>query len=454
MRTKKMVLGLSISSVVAVLAAQVAPAQGLPGGPIDHVFIIFKENHTYDNYFATFPGGDGATSALDSHGHVVPLDPPVTTRDFPGNNSFADAHTDFDQGAMNHFDRGEEGNIFLDLLDHVTHGPFVTYAPKDGKPGGPAKYYWELAQEGVLCDHYFTSVMGPSSPNHVFSVAATCAGLISNESLINHTVQVLRPDGTIVEHVNHFSSSEIETALPCELEKKGLTWKYLAEGPGSNPIEPVIGKLEDNDASIKMVDVIAQLPSFAKSYAQPKNLESTLPGLLAQGDVGNVTWIKPSPLNCEHPALGSVSTGAAWTQKIVEAIGRSRYWEHCVILITWDDFGGFYDHVAPPQVDQMGLGFRVPCIVVSPYVKKGVVDHTVYEHSSLLKLAESAFGLPAMTARDAAASDMGAAFDFNQAPRSFDEFVPGAKKTAAPATAATCGIPTTPGIVGVLPGVK
>ena len=106
----------------------------------------------------------------------------------------------------------------------------------------------------------------------------------------------------------------------------------------------------------------------------------------------------------------------------MNAIGASQYWDRCVIFITWDDFGGFYDHVPPPQVDSMGLGFRVPCLIVSPYAKKGYVDHTQYEHSSICKFAESLYDLPAMTARDAAANDMMNAFDFTQKPRPFSDF--------------------------------
>src|SRR5581483_6403688 len=142
----------------------------------------------------------------------------------------------------------------------------------------------------------------------------------------------------------------------------------------------------------------------------------------AQGQVGHVTWIKPSPFNCEHPGISSVKTGTEWTRKIVNQIGASQYWGRCAILITWDDFGGFYDHVAPPQVDNLGLGFRVPCIVVSPYAKKGAVCHTQYEHSSMMKFAETVFGLPAMSSRDAASGDMTDCFDFTQTPRDFSEF--------------------------------
>src|SRR6202040_3157071 len=132
---------------------------------------------------------------------------------------------------------------------------------------------------------------------------------------------------------------------------------------------------------------------------------------------GNVTWMKPEPGVCEHPGISEVQNGAEWTRQVVNAIGNSQYWQRCAILITWDDYGGFYDHVSPPQVDHMALGFRVPCIVISPYAKKGFVDHTQYEFSSMLRFAEADLGLATLTARDKGANDMMGAFNFGQSPR-------------------------------------
>jgi phospholipase C len=419
--------------------------------PIEHIFVIVKENHTFDNYFATYPGSDGSLVA-NENGDETPLANARTDMDFPGDNSFGDAHTDYDDGKMDHFQKGEEGSFFAKLASLVTRGPFITYSPRDGKASGPAAYYWQLAAKGTLCDHYFTAVMGPSSPNHLFLVAASCGGLVSNENLATHVVQVLKGD-QIVSHPDHFTASEIPTALPNELEKKGLTWRYFDEGD-SSAAGHILGTLEDNDASIKMIDVLTALPDFERCYQQKSGLDSSLAGLLAAGDAGNVTWIKPSPTHCEHPGIASVSAGAAWTKAIVDAIGKSPYWEKCAIFITWDDYGGFYDHVAPPQVDDLGLGFRVPCLVVSPYAKKGAVDHTTYEHSSILKFAEAVNGLPAMSHRDAGSADMTDAFDFTQAPRSYSEFETSITVPAAAAEpesqAAAAPPPKSVGLVGAL----
>jgi phospholipase C len=428
----------------------VAPDPGValppspPGSsPIQYVFFIVKENHTFDNYFATYPGANGATTALDSKGKTRKLGKHVTDHDLPGWNTWKWAHVDYDGGRMDHFDLGEEkDNLLGQVFAPIMNGPFVTYAPASAKPSGSIAYYWELASRGVLCDNYFTSMMGSSSPNHLYTVAGTAGGLVANKDLVTGKVKVLRPDGSIVEHDPHFSTSEIPTCLPKELEEKGLAWRYLIEKQ-EGTAAVVFNELEGDGTSVLMLDCLKNLNSFSSSYAMLPNLPQALSAKLAAGDVGKVNWLRPCPTHSEHPAFSDVADGVVWTQEMVEAIGTSKYWDKCAIFITWDDFGGFYDHVAPPQLDQMGLGFRVPCLVVSPYVKKGVVDHAQYEHSSVLKFAETIHHLPAMTSRDAASETMLSAFDFKQAPRSFSEFMPEGCATASTPNATSTPASTT-----------
>src|SRR5579883_692054 len=391
---------------------------------IDHVFIILKENHTFDNYFGTWPGANGQMTAMNSKGQQVPLTGYFTNFDFPGDNSWTAAHTDWNNGSMNQFDVGEENTSSVyGFIASVDNGPFVSFAPANGQASGPIKWYWEVAAQGVLCDNYFTSVMGPSIPNHMFTVAASSGGCISNPDLLSGQVQVVDKNGNVTSHAGTFTTSEIPTTLMNELEKKGLTWRYYEEAGRAGLFNQLLTSFVDNDTSITCIDAVTSLPDFNTCYdTSHVAVDADLPGLLAQGAVGNVTWITPNITDCEHPAVGDVGLGTAWTMSVVNAIGASPYWDHCAILITWDDFGGFYDHVAPPQLDSQGLGFRVPCVIISPYAKKGFVDSTQYEHSSLVKFAESVFGLPAMTARDAASADMSNAFDFNQSPRPFSDF--------------------------------
>ncbi len=414
----------SHTTTAPVTSAPVPPAS-TTAGTIDHVFIIVKENHTFDNFFRTFPNANGATQARDSKGNAQPLIRPWTDMDFPGMNDWNSAHNDWNNGRMDHFDLGQAGSWFS-LVALAFHGPFVTYAPSNGGSiGGPAAYYWEVAEKGVLCDNYFTSVMGPSRPNHMFLYAASSGNVISNEDASGNVVQVLQPNGQIVNHGMHLTTSEVPTTLLNELEKKGLTWRIHREADttaNQGPIVQLLAGFIKGDESITMFDAATGLASFKTNLVVTPDLDENLEGLLAAGNAGNVTWIKPYCFTSEHPGFAGVAWGADWTRRIVNAIGQSSYWPHCAIFITWDDYGGFYDHVPPPQVDAQGLGFRVPCVVVSPYAKKSYVDHKLYEHSSVVKFAETTFGIPPMTTRDAAADGMSGAFDMTQAPRSFSEF--------------------------------
>jgi phospholipase C len=394
-----------------------------PGaGVIEHVFIIFKENHTFDNYFSGFPGANGAKTAKISTGATVLLAPFTRTMEYPGDNSWGAAHGDFHGGAMDQFDLHENQPV-LSWLGFLNGGPFVTYAPQNGVPSGPIKYYWQIAQQGTLCDNYFSSAMAESSPNHLFAFAAQNGSLIFNEDSSTHLWTVLDANGNLVSHPNHFTASEIPTTIANELEKKGRTWKYFAESMGFGIVGPVVNMFQGNDATITGLDVAVGLPDFRQRYDdQSYALDLNLAQHLAAGDIGDVTYIRPGALVNEHPALSPIDAGCEWTRKVVNQIGQSRYWDHCAIFITFDDFGGWFDHVPPPQVDRLGLGFRVPCIVVSPYAKRGFVDHTQFEHSSLLKFVETLFQIPAMTARDAQSADMMDAFDLTQPARSFSEF--------------------------------
>jgi phospholipase C len=379
---------------------------GSGANPIRHVFVIFKENHTFDNYFGGFPGANGSMTATDSTGKTVPLAVPSFDLFVPGTNGWDAAHADWNGGAMDHFDLEEHP-----VASWMPNGGFVSWS---GTPTIAA--YTELATRGTLCDAFFTSVMTDSLPNHMFSLAATAGGAIGDPSITTGIVEVMDAAGNRSTHPPTFTAAEIPTTLPNELEAAGLTWTYYEE-------ESITNVVEDQGDGVKVIEVFRDLPSQATQYVDSiPDYDVNLAGLLASGPVGNVTWIRPCALNSEHPLIGSVSAGADWTRKVVNQIAASAYWKDCAIFITWDDFGGFYDHVAPPQVDAYGLGFRVPCIVVSPYARRGFVDHTQYEFSSILKFCETTFGLPAMTARDAAASDMTAAFDFSQAPRPASDF--------------------------------
>src|SRR5260370_28737278 len=136
---------------------------------------------------------------------------------------------------------------------------------------------------------------------------------------------------------------------------------------------------------------------------------------LTKGTLPQVCWLVPNVGDSKHPPK-NVQTGMWYVTKLINAVMQSNYWNSCAIVVTWDDYGGFYDHVPPIQTDSYGFGFRVPAIVISPYSRSGVIIHTQYDLTSPLKLIDTKFGLPPLTERDGASNTMLECFDFTQKP--------------------------------------
>ena len=414
-----------------------APPQEQLDQPVQHVFVIFKENHTYDNYFAAYPnpGGDPpTTTGLGAQGRVIALQVPPSDTWSPGDNSWDVAHVDWDSGRMDGFEQSahQPASNILDPNNLFVHadgpdGAYVSYGLTQASGRSRLGYYWFLADQGVLCDRFFTSQMSQSFPNHLHLLAATSGGCISNPDFSGTFEVLTNPQANVRIRQSHLPESQIPTAIPVELEKAGLAWTVLQETDNTPLANVAANTLLDLAASVRDIDVVAALPDFNDRLKQTSNLDSRMAEYIAKGWGGHVTYVKPNDFNSEHPTVGSISQGQSWTRSIIDAIGNSPDWNHCVIILTWDDYGGFYDHVAPPQVDAFGYGFRVPCIVISPFAKKGVVQHDVRSIDSIAAFCEKIFHLPTMTARDATVDDLTSAIDVTQTPRPYSDFVPGAQ---------------------------
>ncbi|HTA66796.1 MAG TPA: alkaline phosphatase family protein [Bryobacteraceae bacterium] len=374
-----MSLGLLFATAVTFLACSRAPAA------IEHTVIILQENHTFDNYFGTFPGADGATSGLTSTGLVVPLGPMPDADQASLCNSWDCAIQAMDAGKMDGFDLISGGLA-----------PY-TQATEQEIPN-----YWEYARHFVLADRYFTSVHGPSLPNHLFTVAAQSGGAIDNgfgtsggtacDGSPSGTVAVIDPNGNRTQQSPCFDFM----TLPDLLERAGISWKYYIDGDG----------------------IFATIRHIRNSSMWTNNRGTSAQFLLdaQSGQLPAVSWLIAPWGGSEHPP-NSVCAGDNQTAGFVNAIMQGPAWISTVVFVTYDDFGGFYDHVPPPQVDQLGLGPRVPLLIISPFAKPGYVSHTVYEHSSILKFIETRYRLQSLTRRDAAASNMLDSFDFSQPPQ-------------------------------------
>ena len=418
-------------SLFGAPAAEPAPLKRVPM-PLNHFVYIIQENITFDHYFGTFPGADGIPKGAKfayqpgEPPSVAPFHLHRTSIPHDLNHSWQAAHIAADDGKMDGFLWAEwpEALAFywkgtLPTIDPEDIMP-IGGAPQSGAgeavvagqlptvhpahpPAGPTPEwvintlsyydwheipnYWEYARRYVLCDAFFSSLAGPSEPNHLYTVAAKSGGLVNNP-LPNIDGQ----DGVYTFP----TMAEL-------LQQSRVTWKYYDEKP--NPRKHSLWN---------------PMPGFRQFQRSPE-LMSHLVGLnqfyqdAKSGNLPEVCWIVPTPEDSEHPPADS-ARGMRHVTDLVNAIMRSDAWKDTVIIITWDDYGGFYDHVAPPSVDQFGYGPRVPTLIISPFARPGFICHTRFDFTSPLKLIEERFGLKPLTSRDSKASDMLDCFDFQQKP--------------------------------------
>ena len=373
-------------AVMAILAVSMVPlsagASTTSAYPIQHVIVIMQENHTFDNYFGTYPGANGIA---DARPQPVAANSTLTVKPFEINSSVlpsdichsnACALRAYANGSMNGFITAQGRNLTMGYFNPRFIG-----------------YYWDYASQYVLMDDFFSSAMGPSLPNHLYLIAGQSGGMMGDV-----TGATLHFNSSLVyNNTFHFNS------IVDELAARGISWRYYAGGFQSlndwNPL-PAFQSVEANRTMMRnLVD-----PS---SFITDLN-QNRLPA---------VSWVMPVTESLsEHPPY-NVTQGEQSVVAEVNAVMTSSYWKSSAIFVTWDDYGGWYDHVAPPQVDRYGYGFRLPCLVISPYTKQGYIDGTQSDDTSILKFIETVWSLPSLTTRDAQASNFLEAFNFSQSPR-------------------------------------
>jgi phospholipase C len=422
-----------------------APEGGAPHTakfPVKNVVFFVKENRTFDIYFGKFPGANGADSGVTCDGGTVPLQRLLDRSSPDISHAWDAALLAYNDGGMNCFDQ----------------------IPKDaGYPGGgPLGYqvadevdipnYWALAKSFVLSDNFYSSLHGPSFPNHLYTIAATSGGVTDNPdnsdpklsaapSIGPCTSAADCPDpgeaGLEPSNVTPYTvasgiwgcdadpkvrvrvldeEGEFEEIYPCldfqtlgdELTTAGVSWKMYAPVEGAYD-----GGFQGSGGYIWTVyDAIRHMRDSPEWAAHVVPIDDFVNDA-KNGTLPSVSWIStPSPVSEHTPA--SVCTGENWTVSLLQALASGSQWNQSAVFLTWDDFGGFYDHVPPTQVDVYGFGFRVPLLVVSPWAKGGTIDHQRAEFSSVLKFIETDFDLPPLTARDGNAIDMTQDFDFTQ----------------------------------------
>jgi len=393
-RSTQALAGLLVLCFCAIAPAQIAVQPDSSAGRsavpdrsvIQHIVFIIKENRTFDNYFGTFPGANGATSAVISTGQTIPLlhlsDP--MPRDIAGHGWF-DAIIGMDGGKMDQFDLINGANNNSDLLG-------LSQLTQTDIPN-----YFHYAQHFVLGDNMFSSLKGASFANHLYTVGAQSGNIFSQPFASNQNSWGCDAvAGTFVYLWN--DDDTVSTQFPCEdfqtladaLETAGVTWRYYGALPGSS------GYVYTTLAGI---DHIRNGPLWSNVVNHNQFNSDALAGNLPA-----VSWLTALDSDDEHPPSGACP-GENWTVNTLNAIMNGPDWNSTAVFIVWDDFGGFYDHVPPPVTDKFGLGPRVPLLIISPYAISGTISHTQYEFSSILKFIEERFGLPPLTTRDANAND-------------------------------------------------
>ncbi|MGH7705875.1 MAG: alkaline phosphatase family protein [Candidatus Dormibacteria bacterium] len=393
-KSRYVVLGVAAAAALEALAAVGAgPVRAAPApraqavakeaqGKIKHVFVIIQEGRSFDNYFGTYPGALGlaANTALPTS-----LAAPQAQRVSP--HTLAAPRTARLDDSVDVARAASDGNRmdgFVAAQNAATGNGSLAMGHYDAT-GIP--YYWQLARSYVLADHFFSSSLGGAVSNYEYAVAAqswpdSAAGG--------------PPPGT--------------QTIFSRLSGAGKSWDYFA---ARYNLDRKAGRAAALRAQIPLLDlpVGTSHPRKASRSAGIQDL-SVLYRRLAKGGLPAVSYVV-QPGQSEH-APESVLAGETATVGLVNAIMRSRYWSSSAIFLTWSDWGGWYDGVAPPQVDGSSYGFRVPALIISPYARRGAVLHDVADFTSILRFIETVFDLAPLSARDGSAYNLMGAFNFDR----------------------------------------
>jgi phospholipase C len=413
---------------VGAAAAHADPVTipGVPGpeklaearAKLHHVIVIMQENRSFDHYFGTFPGADGFPT--DGNGNItvcVPLDPrqpalgcvaPFHDHAFVnagGGHTYHDAIADIDNGAM-------DGFIF-----QQTGGQPGCHKPKPGFCPGiehrdvmgyhtaeEIRNYWDYAKTFMLQDHLFEPVVSWSFVSHLYEVSEWSAECKTLDPFSCRTDVQLKVAQYRRPRAKNFTLPW--TSIIWLLEHGKVTWKYyLGEGAAPNCADEDEGDCTTVTQKIGVPgawnpfpffstfkDAEARRPGFAAHHVVPL---TELTADLQNGALPSIAWLAPYAGISEHPPH-DLRAGVAHVTSVVNAIMQSQYWNDTVIFISWDDWGGFYDHVLPPISDRangqvLGYGLRVPGLIISPWVKAGTIDHQVMSFDAYNRLVEDLF---------------------------------------------------------------
>ena len=381
-------------------------------GKIQHVVVIMQENRSFDSYFGTYPGADGIPMA-DGQPTVCSPDPTTGQCVKPfhdpndvnggGPHGAANAKADINGGKMDGF-VGQVRSAAKNCLD--TNNPACSGSGDSDVMGyhdnREIPNYWTYAHNFVLQDHMFEPNSSWSLPAHLFMVSewsARCTQL-GNPMSCQNALDAPQPPpnflgpgikpGTPVPRPNY-----AWTDMTYLLHKHGVSWRYyVAEGTQPDCEDDTALTCPAHGQNPGTPGIWNPLPWFDTVHEdnQRGNIQeaSKLVEAARRGTLPAVSWVVPNGRASEHPP-SPISNGQAWVTAVVNALMRSPNWSSTAIFVAWDDWGGFYDHVVPPHVDENGFGLRVPALVISPYAKRGFIDHQTTSFDAYNKFIQDLF---------------------------------------------------------------
>ncbi|SEK31135.1 alkaline phosphatase family protein [Streptacidiphilus jiangxiensis] len=439
----------------ACTGGSTSTASGGAGGAggihtIKHVVVIMQENRSFDSYFGTYPGADGIPAGVcvpdPAHGGCVKPFHDTNDRNTGGPHGAVNATADVNSGAMNGFVGQAEGarKACTDPNNPACSTGTATSDVMGYHDGSDIPNYWAYAKNYVLQDHMFEPNASWSLPAHLFMVSEWSAYCTQHDNPSSCTNALQNPGLP----PDFKAAGRRKTAQPAGppiyawtdltylLHKDAVSWGYYVM-TGSEP------DCEDATAltcspvkqNAKTPGIWNPLPYFdtVKADHQEANIQSldAFTKAAKAGTLPAVSWISPAGQVSEHPP-GLVSAGESYTTNLIDTIMKGPDWDSTAIFLTWDDWGGFYDHVTPPSVDANGYGLRVPGLVISPYARQGYVDHQTLSFDAFDKFIEDDFlhgqrldpatdgrPDPRPDVRESASQlgDLSSDFDFTQKPR-------------------------------------
>jgi phospholipase C len=442
----------------ATVEAGAPPEGGAGFQKLNHVVVILLENWSFDSLYAEFPGADGLSSAVQ----VAPQVDPTTLQPYavlPETEAhLLDAGSDGGAGLPNapfaldpFLPVGADTSIdlttkFYEEQQQIDHGKMDLFVGVSAAKGLTMGHFHlsdlQLPVEAknyTLCDHFFHAVFGGSLQNHIFLISAQVAQfpgaptslyavLDANGQPVRDadsgTVQdgPLTPDGYVVGTLQPFNTPHAPgtasnvlvppqtfPTIGDELSANGIDWAWYAGGWND-----AVAGTDGGDLFQYHHQPFVYFANYGASGPGRSHLkdETDFVAAAQAGTLPPVSFVKPDGVDNEHPQYTDVLTGELHTEDLIEAVRNGPNWNDTAIIVTYDEFGGFWDHVAPPTVDRWGPGTRIPAIVISNFARKGFVDSTVYDTTSITALIEHRWNLAPLGTRDAVAADMSNAFDF------------------------------------------